>query len=62
MATDAVIAKLGTSVGRANELDSDSGLRDRGARHSQLAGMHAVSVARRLGSEGPLLTYCGAPL
>ena len=25
-------------------------------------GMLVVSVARRLGSEGPLLAYCGAPL
>ena len=25
-------------------------------------GMLVMSVARRLGSEGPLLAYCGAPL
>jgi hypothetical protein len=25
-------------------------------------GMLVVSVARRLGSEGPLLAYCAAPL
>jgi hypothetical protein len=25
-------------------------------------GMLLVSVARRLGSEGPLLTYCAAPI
>ena len=34
------------------------------ARHCQLAarGMLVVSVARRFGSEGPLLAYCAAPL
>jgi hypothetical protein len=43
-------------------IDIITGISPNGIVNLATRGMLGMSVARRLGSEGPLLAYCAAPL